>query len=67
MTARAETARTSDAYTSCVVVLPDGRTTRGSVMHGRLMDVDTARAEHRAGRKVWVATREEAEAVRGVQ
>ena len=64
MTARAETARTSDAYTSCVVVLPDGRTTRGSVMHGRLMDVDTARAEHAAGRTVWVAGEQEAEAVK---
>ena len=64
MTARAETARTSDAYTSCVVVLPDGRTTRGSVMHGRLLDVATARAELAAGRGVTVHAGD-VEAVRG--
>jgi hypothetical protein len=65
MTARAETARTSDAYTPCVVVHPDGRTVRGNVMRGRLMDAATAHAEHRAGRVVWVAGEQEAEAVKG--
>ena len=66
MTARASL-RTSDAYTPCVVVHPDGRTVRGSVMAGRLMDVAAAREEHRAGRVVWVATEGKAEAVKGVQ
>ena len=63
MTARAEL-RTSDAYTACIVVHPDGRTQRGNVMAGRLMDVATARAEHAAGRTVWVAGEQEAEAVK---
>lgn len=64
MTARAS-ARTSDAYTPCAVLHPDGRIARGSVMAGRLMDAATARDEHRAGRVVWVATEGEAEAVKG--
>jgi hypothetical protein len=56
--------RTSDVYTPCAVLHPDGRITRGNVMAGRLMDVATAREEHRAGRVVWVAGEQEAEAVR---
>ncbi len=63
MTARANL-RTSDAYTPCAVLHPDGRTVRGNVMRGRMMDAATARDEHRAGRVVWVATEGEAEAVR---
>ena len=58
-------ARTSDAYVPCVVVYPNGETRRGSVMAGRLMSVEDARAEYAAGRKVWVATMQDAEAVRG--
>lgn len=64
MTARAS-ARTSDAYTPCAVLHPDGRIARGSVMAGRLMTVEDARREHAAGRVVWVATAQDAEAVRG--
>ena len=62
---RAYTARTSDAYVPCVVVHPNGETRRGSVMAGRLMSVEDARREYAAGGMVWVATQEEAEAVRG--
>lgn len=55
MTATASIARTSDAYTPCIVVYPNGRTVRGSVMAGRLQDVATARAELAAGRWVTVS------------
>jgi hypothetical protein len=58
-------ARTSDAYTPCVVVHPNGTTQRSNVMQGRMMTVDAARADHAAGRLVWVATAQDAEAVKG--
>ena len=61
----AYTARTSDAYVPCVVLEPGREPVRGNVMAGRLMDVATARAEYAAGRVVWVATPQDAEAVRG--
>lgn len=57
-------ARTSDAYVPCVVLVPGHAPQNSNVMRGRLMDVDTARAEYAAGRMVWVA-REDVEAVRG--
>jgi hypothetical protein len=58
------TARTSDAYTPCVVLHPDGREQRANVMHTRLMRAEDARAELAAGRIVWVAP-SDVEAVRG--
>lgn len=58
-------ARTSDPYQPCIVVHPNGTTQRSNVMQGRMMDVATARADHAAGRLVWVATQGEAEAVKG--
>lgn len=60
----APTARTSDAYTPCVVLHPDGREQRANVMHTRLMRAEDARAELAAGRIVWVAVAD-VEAVRG--
>ena len=57
-------ARTSDAYTPCVVLHPDGREQRANVMYTRLLDVATARAELAAGR--WVTVHAgDVEAVRG--
>lgn len=60
-------ARTSDAYAPCIVVHPNGTTQRSNVMQGRMMTVDAARVELAAGRTVWVATAQDAEAVRGSQ
>ena len=57
-------ARTSDAYTPCVVLEPGREPVRGNVMAGRMMAVDAARAEYAAGRVVWVAPGD-VEAVRG--
>jgi len=60
----APTARTSDAYTPCVVLWPNGKEQRANVMHTRLMSVEDARRELAAGRVVWVAVAD-VEAVRG--
>lgn len=64
MSAYAIPARTSDAYTPCVVLHPDGREQRANVMYTRLMRAEDARAELAAGRIVWVAVAD-VEAVRG--
>jgi hypothetical protein len=58
-------ARTSDAYTPCYVVQPGRAPMRSNVMAGRMMTVEDARTEYARGGMVWVATEQEAEAVRG--
>ena len=67
MTVRADSFidRPSDAYVPCVVLEPGQEPRRGNVMQGRMMALDVARVEYAAGRMVWVATAQDAEAVRG--
>ena len=55
--------KTSDYYTPCVVVWPNGQVRKGNVTHVNLDSVETARAKLAAGKVAWVR-REDAERVR---
>lgn len=53
--------KTSDYYTPCVVVWPNGQVRKGNVTHVNLDSVETARAKLAAGKVAWVR-REDVEA-----
>ena len=57
-------ARSSDAYVACYVVQPGRAPMRSNVLAGRMMTVEDARREYERGGMVWVATAQDAEAVR---
>ena len=47
-------AKTSDDYTPCVVVYPDGKIRRANVLHVRLDALDAARDKLRRDLAAWV-------------
>ena len=48
-------AKTSDDYTPCVVVYPDGKIRRANVLHVRLDALDAARDKLRRDRAAWLS------------
>ena len=48
------TTRTSDDYAPCVLVWPNGKTRRCSVLAVRMDSAETARAKLAAGKAAWV-------------
>ena len=48
-------AKTSDDYTPCVVVYPDGKIRRANVLHVRLDALDAARDKLRRDLAAWVS------------
>ncbi len=47
--------RTSDDYRQCVMLWPNGKKVKASVMYTRLDTVDSARAKLAEGKVAWVA------------
>ena len=46
--------KTSDDYRPCRIIQPDGKTTRGNVLHVNLMHPETAVEKLRGGKIAWV-------------
>ncbi len=50
-----QTDKTSDSYTPCVLLFPNGTQRKGSVLHVRMDSVDSARRKLADNRAAWVA------------